>query len=108
MRESTQQQLIQEMRNFRSAQLSKLRKITLGNVRSGYPFHRIVFSDAAILAARQERSIVTAMGKGLYQRIAATIARDRYSEVYTDHPITGTLNDAAINMIGQNRYRTSH
>ena len=39
---------------------------TLEDIRLAYPFHRLLFSEEAILGARVERSVVTSMGTRLY------------------------------------------
>lgn len=101
MRESTRQQIIGIMRTFASAQKAKIAKLSIEDIRKGYPFHRLVFPDQAILAARAERSIVTSMGSTLYPKLAEAVALDSYSKVYLEHEITGQLNDAASNMIAQ-------
>ena len=70
-------------------------------MRQSYPFHRLLFSDEAIVAARVERSVVTTMGNILYPAIAKAIADEHYSDVHIDYEIEGPVNDAANNMIEQ-------
>ncbi len=41
------------------------------------------------------------MGNTLYPTLAKTIAEDRFTEVFTEHAIEGTVNDAATNMVDQ-------
>ncbi len=101
MKENTRQKIIKIMRDFASAQKAKIAKISIDDIRRGYPFHRLVFPDQAILAARAERSIVTSMGSTLYPKLAEAVALDSYSKVHLEHEITGQLNDAASNMIAQ-------
>ena len=81
--------------------VSQLPKFTVEarGYQTAYPFHRLVFSDEAVLAARVERSVVTTMGDLLYPSLAQAIGEDRYSDVYTEHVVEGIVNDAACNMI---------
>ena len=65
--------------DFAAEQLPKRDKWTLDDIRLAYPFHRLFFSEEAILAARVERSVVTSMGQALYPSIASTIAEGRFS-----------------------------
>ena len=83
------------------AQLPKMGRWRLEDIRRAYPFHRLFFPDEAILAARVERSIVTSMGSQLYPALAEAVSRDRYENVSLERTIEGTLNDAAINMVEQ-------
>ena len=101
MKQSTFEELVNILVSFARNQLPKLTKWSIEEIREGYPFHRLIFPDEAILAARQERSIVTAMGNSLYPVIAAAVAEDRLLQVETEHAIEGEVNDAACNMIEQ-------
>ena len=83
------------------AQIPKMNRRTLEDIRHAYPFHRLFFPDEAIMAARVERSIVTSMGSQLYPALAEAISRDRFEIVSLERTIEGTLNDAAINMVEQ-------
>ena len=87
--------------DFAVKQLPKFTKWTPAELRQSYPFHRLLFSDEAIVAARVERSVVTTMGKLLYPAIAKAIAEETYSDVHIDYEIDGFVNDAACNMIEQ-------
>lgn len=101
MKEGTRQLLISILQQFVLSQRPKIETLAATDLRTAYPFHRLVFPDQAILAARLERSIVTSMGSTLYPKLAQAIALDRFSKVYLEHEITGQLNDAASNMIAQ-------
>ena len=101
MKETTRQTLIEIMQQFVRSQQPKIERIAALDLRKAYPFHRLVFPDQAILAARLERSIVTSMGSTLYPKLAKAIALDRFNKVYLEHEITGPLNDASSNMIAQ-------
>ena len=101
MRQETRERLWRVLYEFAEEQLPKRNKWTLEDLRLAYPFHRLLFSEEAILGARVERSVVTSMGTKLYPSIARTIAEDRFSQVFTEHTIEGAVNDAACNMIDQ-------
>ena len=89
------------MYDFAVSQIPKRNRWTPEDLKLAYPFHRLFFSEEAILGARVERSVVTSMGQKLYPSVAETIAKDRFSEVYTEYTIEGEVNDAACNMIEQ-------
>ena len=101
MNSSTMDRVESVIRGFVAKQAPKFGRWTIPQIRTAYPFHRILFPDEAILAARLERSIVTAMGTELYPLLAEAIALDRYNVVKREFPISGELNDAACNMIEQ-------
>lgn len=101
MRQETRERLWRVLYEFAEEQLPKRDKWTPESLRLAYPFHRLLFSEEAILGARVERSVVTSMGTKLYPSIARTIAEDRYSQVFTEYTIEGEVNDAACNMIDQ-------
>ena len=52
------------LHDFAMEQLPKRNRWTLEDLRLAYPFHRLLFSEEAILGARVERSVVTSMGTG--------------------------------------------
>ena len=101
MKQSTRDKVRQVLYDFAMSQLPKRDRWTLDDIRLAYPFHRILFSEEAILGARVERSVVTSMGTRLYPSVARAIAEDRFSQIYTEHTIEGQVNDAACNMIEQ-------
>ena len=101
MKQSTSDKVRQVLYDFAIDQLPKRNRWTLEDIRLAYPFHRILFTEEAILGARVERSVVTSMGTRLYPSVARTIAEGRFSQVYTEHTIEGQVNDAACNMIDQ-------
>ena len=101
MQQGTRERLWHVLYDFAAEQLPKRDKWTLDDIRLAYPFHRLFFSEEAILAARVERSVVTSMGQALYPSIASTIAEGRFSRVFTEYTIEGEVNDAACNMIDQ-------
>ena len=79
MRQETRERLWHVLYGFAAEQLPKRDRWTLEDIRLAYPFHRLLFSEEAILGARVERSVVTSMGTKLYPSIARTIAEDRFS-----------------------------
>lgn len=101
MKVETRQQAKGIMETWVESQAPKLRRLNLDTIRQGYPFHQLIFSPDAILAARQERTIVTSMGSELYPRLADALARDRFQNVVREHTTAGELNEAACNMIEQ-------
>ena len=101
MQQGTRERLWHVLHDFAIGQLPKRNRWTLEDIRLAYPFHRLLFSEEAILGARVERSVVTAMGNELYPSIARTIAEGTYERVFTEYTIEGAVNDAACNMIDQ-------
>lgn len=101
MRTTTQGEVRQILTDFYLRNAPKMQKWTIEAIRAGYPFHRLMFDDEAILAARVERSIVTSMGSSLFRNLAAVIAQDQHEVVHTEYDVRGVLNDAACNMIEQ-------
>ena len=101
MRQETGERLWQVLYDFAVEQLPKRNRWTLEDIKLAYPFHRLLFSEEAILGARVERSVVTSMGTKLYPSIARTIAEDRFNQVFTEYTVEGEVNDAACNMIEQ-------
>jgi len=101
VREETRIEIRAILTDFSRSQAAKMRHLTAEAIRAGYPFHRLLFDDNAIMAARIERSVVTSMGQSLFKRLASAVARDQHRDVRTEHDFQGTLNDAACNMIDQ-------
>lgn len=101
MKQSTRDKVWKVLYDFAMSQLPKRSRWTLEDIRLAYPFHKLMFSEEAILSARVERSIVTTMGTGLYPTLAKTVAEDRFKEVFTEHVVEGLVNDAASNMVEQ-------
>ncbi len=101
MKQSTRDKVWRVLYDFAMSQLPKRDRWTLEDIKLAYPFHKLMFSEEAILSARVERSIVTTMGDQLYPALAKTIAEDKYTEVFTEYAIEGTVNDAAANMVEQ-------
>ena len=101
MQRKTRERLWHVLHDFAMEHLPKRDKWTLEDIRLAYPFHRLLFTEEAILGARVERSVVTSMGTELYPSIARTIAEGRFERVSTEYTIEGEVNDAACNMIEQ-------
>ena len=101
MKEETYAKLQNIIRVFIERRRRKLRELRVAYSNQDYPFHRLIFSDQAILAARLERSTVTQMGNWLYPNLARGIAEEFFSDVHLNYNIEGQLNDASLNMISQ-------
>ena len=101
MNPTTEKRVRSVIQDFAVRQAPRFRSWTSEQVRDAYPFHRIVFPDQAIIAARLERSVVTAMGTTLYPQLAEAVALDKYRVVRREAHIEGMLNDAACNMVEQ-------
>ncbi len=99
MRQETQEAVERLLRRFVDEHRAKLAPRSLEDIRLSYPFHRIIFPDAAIAAARAERSIVTVMGTNLYPALAREVARDKFADVHLEYVVEGNINTAAVNMI---------
>ena len=98
---ATRQQVTEMMRAWAESQVHKLRLWREEDLSHSYPFHRLVFTNEDIAAARAERSIVTNMGNAFYPRLAETVAKDRFNDVVLEHTIEAELNDASCNMVEQ-------
>jgi len=61
--------------------LKKKKNRTLAELRAAMPFHLLFFGDEGIIAAANQRSIVTSMGQVLYPGLAKLIAELNYDEV---------------------------
>ena len=101
MKDSTKANVRKILVAFYTKNAPKMKKWTIEAIRAGYPFHRLMFDDEAIVAARVERSIVTSMGSSLFRSLGSAVAHDHHKVVHTEYDITGILNDAACNMIEQ-------
>ncbi|MGC8786907.1 MAG: TdeIII family type II restriction endonuclease [Anaerolineae bacterium] len=55
------------------------------DLQRAYPFHSLFFRDEAIIAFKQQRSIVTSLGQSLYPKLARIIAEENYKKVYLEH-----------------------
>ena len=96
MNEHTRQTVHHLLKTF--AQTS-LQDYDIEKLKRAYPFHRLFFDDAGLVAFKRERSIVTKMGLRLYPEIARLIALENYSDVTLEKVIQGELDEAAVNTI---------
>lgn len=78
---------------------SALKDYDLGALKKSYPFHRLFFDELALLAFKQERSIVTKMGMHLYPELARLIAVEKHKEVTREKAITGLVPIETANAI---------
>lgn len=58
---------------------------SIEDLQRAYPFHSLFFRDDAIIAFKQQRSIVTSLGQSLYPKLARIIAEENYERVYLEH-----------------------
>lgn len=61
--------------------LARKKKRTLEELRAAMPFHLLFFGDEGIIAAANQRSIVTSMGQTLYPGLAKVVAELKYKQV---------------------------
>jgi hypothetical protein len=61
--------------------LKKKKNRSIAELRQAMPFHLLFFGDEGIVAAANQRSIVTSMGQVLYPGLAKVIAELSYKEV---------------------------
>ena len=101
MKEETKIRVWHILYDHAISQLPKFTKWNIADLKLAYPFHRLFFSDEALMSARVERSVVTAMGDKLYPALAEALSKDRYSDVVLERTIEGMVNDAAANMVEQ-------
>ncbi len=96
MRSDTQQAVYQLIKSFAQ---STILEYDVAKLRLAYPFHRILFDDAGLIAFKQERRVVTRMGAQLYPQLARVIALENYTNVEREKDITGLLEEAQVNAI---------
>jgi hypothetical protein len=96
MNHETCEAVYELLKNFAQG---SLRHFDLEEIKKAYPFHRLFFDEFALVAFKQERSIVTKMGQRLYPDLAKLIAREHYSEVSLEREIRGRLSRATVNVI---------
>lgn len=97
MSPQTRQTVYDLLRNFAS---KSFKRIDPEVVKRGYPFHRLFFDDAGIVAFKRERSIVSALGK-IYPRLAEVIAQENYRAVELEKVIEIALDEYQVNTINQ-------
>ncbi len=78
-----------------------LKDYDIETLKRAYPFHRLFFDEMGLVAFKQERSIVTKMGQGLYPELARLIALENHSDVVREKVIQGQLKDTTVNTIGR-------
>lgn len=61
--------------------LDRLKPRTIAELRAAMPFHALFFGDQGLVAAANQRSIVTKMGQSLYPGIAKIIVERSYRDV---------------------------
>lgn len=99
MENTTKEKVKTFVRDFVVKTRLKLRSWSLSDLKRAYPFHSLFFPDEALLASKNERSVVTAMGQGFYPRLAQLVAEEKYTKVFLNFTVGGPLNDAACNRI---------
>lgn len=74
---------------------------TIEELKRAYPFHSLFFPDEALLAFKQQRSLVTKMGQTFFPQIAKIIASEKYRDVHVGWKLEGQLETAKIDMINK-------
>ena len=64
-----------------------------------YPFHSLFFRNEAIIAFKQQRSIVTSLGQSLYPRLARTIAEEHYKDAHLEYEFRALVDGAVADAI---------
>lgn len=98
MNDTTRQAVHSLLENFAK---SSLQTYDIEKLKLAYPFHRLIFDDAGLVAFKQERSVVTKMGQRLYPELAKLIARENHSEVAREKVVEGELEETTVNTIGR-------
>ncbi|MBI3537427.1 MAG: TdeIII family type II restriction endonuclease [Chloroflexi bacterium] len=78
-----------------------LRNYDVEKLKRAYPFHRLFFDEIGLVAFKQERSMVTKMGRDLYPELTRLIAMEKYSAVVLEKVIEGKLNAPMVSKIDQ-------
>ncbi len=81
---------------FKTFAQQSLQAYDVEKLKRAYPFHRLFFDELGLVAAKQERSIVTKMGQSLYPELARLVAIEKYSDVVLEKTIDGNLNAAMV------------
>lgn len=98
MQSSTRQAVHHLLKTFTQR---SLKNFDIEILKRAYPFHRLFFDELGLVAFKQERSMVTQMGK-LYPELARLIALEDYTDVVLEKAIAGNLDagmETAINRI---------
>lgn len=110
------------IRNKSNQILDRLKPRTIEDLRAAMPFHALFFGDEGLVAAANQRSIVTKMGQSLYPGIAKIIVEGSYQDVFVSgrkkkgrKAIEGQLPSSVTGVIGaivddlyQKRRRPDH
>lgn len=72
---------------------------TLEELERAYPFHSLFFRGSALIAFKQQRSIVTRMGQSLFPRLARIIAEEHYSNVALGREFRAVIDGAVADAI---------
>jgi len=100
MLEETQKQILKEIVEFGKCTLPlEIAKIDINELKRAFPFLVPFFTDEELRASKKERSIVTSLGKTLIPRIAELIAREKYTDVKLDWPISGEADQGMVKKI---------
>ena len=97
MQPQTRQSIYELLRAYAR---KSFKKIDPEVVKRGYPFHRLFFDDAGIVAFKRKRSVVSGLGS-IYPRLAKLIADETYKDVVLEKVIEVTLDENKVNVINQ-------
>lgn len=97
MHPQTRQDIYELLRKFAH---KSFKKIDPEVVKRGYPFHRLFFDDAGIVAFKRERSVVSGLGS-IYPRLAKLIADEQYQDVSLEQVIEVSLDERKVNTVNQ-------
>ena len=99
MNRSTRRAVKDFIKQFALGRIAKAKKYSIDDLKKAYPFHALFFRDDALIAFKLQRSIVTAMGRGFYPKIASLIAAERYKDVRLDYKLVEDLDTNQCNKI---------
>ncbi len=71
----------------------------IAEIRLSKPFQAAMFGEEALLYSKQERTVVTNMGKELFPSLARTIALDLYSDVHREYLVEGEIDSGSLSEI---------
>lgn len=98
MRKDTRESIHKLLKSFTQ---KSLQHFDVDKLKRAYPFHRLFFDEIGLVAFKQERSMVTRMGQGLYPELARLIASEKYSDVTLQKLLEGDLNEGIAIKIDQ-------
>lgn len=98
MKESTHKEVARLVSAFIDT-IPEIDVTKVAEIRQAKPFQAAMFGEEALLYAKQERTVVTNMGKQLFPGLARTIAMDSYTDVRSEYSIEEEIDSGSLAQI---------